>query len=868
MQPLPVETLLPELHAALAAPGAAVLVAPPGAGKTTAVPPALLGAPWLDGRKIVLLEPRRIAARAAAWRMSERLGDADVGGTVGYRIRLDTRVGPRTRIEVVTEGVLTRMLQSDPSLDGVGAILFDEFHERSLHADLGLALTLEARDLFRPDLRILVMSATLDPEPVSRLLARGGKPAPILVSEGRQFPVRTTWLDRPAREAHHHGWIEPVVASAVHRALDEDEGDALVFLPGAAEIRRTADALGSLPAGIDLHTLHGALPRAVQDRALAPAPTGRRKIVLASAVAETSLTIEGVRIVVDAGLMRIPRFDPGSGMGRLDTVRVTRDAADQRRGRAGRTAPGVCHRLWTQAEERGLVPRRTPEILEADLAPLVLELARWGADPSRLRWLDPPPDAAVASARRLLEALGALDSAGALTDEGTRMAELGAHPRVAHLLLAAKRLGMGSLGCDLAALLGDRDTLRAAGRAPDADLRLRVEALRRLGRDRAGGRAPLPGHELDRGAIARARKEAAHWRRRLGLSADAEADGDAGADAGALHGDLALTGVLAALAFPDRIGRLRKGDRYLLSGGMGAVLEGAQTLTGTEWLVAVEVDARGRDARILQAAPLEPDDIEAWLDHLVTHEDRIEWNADAARVDALSLRRLGAVEVGRGPLPDPDPQAVAATLADGIRAVGIEALPWNRDTRQLLKRLAFLHKLDPESWPDVSAETLLGSVEAWLLPFVPPPKGATGGAPPRALSDLARVDLAQALLSRVPWDARGRIDTLAPTHFEVPSGSRIALDYADPEAPVLAVRLQEVFGLTETPRIGGGRVPLTVHLLSPARRPVQVTRDLESFWRTGYFEVRKDLRGRYPKHFWPDDPLSAPATRRVRPRDD
>ncbi|TVP46936.1 MAG: ATP-dependent helicase HrpB, partial [Gemmatimonadales bacterium] len=489
---LPIVSLLPELATAMEGAGspagakAVVVVAPPGAGKTTAVPLALLDAPWLAGRKLILLEPRRLAARAAAWRMASLLGEPDVGGTVGYRMRLDTRVGPTTRIEVVTEGVLTRMLQHDPGLEGVGAVLFDEFHERSLHADLGLALTLEARDLLRPDLRILVMSATLDPEPVARLLRQpGAAPVPILRSEGRQYPVETIWRDRPVRDTDPRGWIEPAVAATVHRALDEtrDEagGDVLVFLPGAAEIHRTARELEDLPAGTEVHILHGSLARERQDRALAPAPPGRRKVVLASAVAETSLTIEGVRIVVDSGLMRVPRFDPSSGMTRLETVRVTRDAADQRRGRAGRTAPGICYRLWTAGEDRGLVPTRIPEIREADLAPLVLDLARWGSDPSELRWLDPPTPSTLAAARDLLVSLGALDPAGALTDHGSRLAELGAHPRVAHLLLSARDMGLASVGCELAALLGDRDVLRAAGQAADADLRLRVEALRRGG---------------------------------------------------------------------------------------------------------------------------------------------------------------------------------------------------------------------------------------------------------------------------------------------------------------------------------------------------------------------------------------------------
>jgi len=865
---LPVVSLLPELKAALegtespARANAAVLVAPPGAGKTTAVPLALLGSSWLADRKLILLEPRRLAARAAAWRMASLLGEADVGGTVGYRMRLDTRIGPTTRIEVVTEGVLTRMLQDDPGLEDVGAVLFDEFHERSLHADLGLALTLEARDLLRPDLRILVMSATLDPDPVAHLLRQpGGAPVPVLRSEGRQYPVETIWRERPVRDSEPRGWIEPAVAATVRRALDEAGGDVLVFLPGAAEIHRTARELEDLPADTEVHILHGSLTRELQDRALAPASPDRRKVVLASAVAETSLTIEGVRIVVDSGLMRVPRFDPASGMTRLETVRVTRDAADQRRGRAGRTGPGVCYRVWTPGEDRGLVPTRMPEIGEADLAPLVLELACWGSDPSELRWLDPPTPSALAAARDLLESLRALDSAGNLTPNGSKLAELGAHPRVAHLLLCAREMGLESLGCELAALLGDRDVLRAPGRAADADLRLRVEALRRAG----AGSAPLSGHSVDRAALARARKETSHWRRRLsavghgeptGFTGDAGAGGSPRAGSGAA-GEIAFTGVLAALAWPDRVGRLRGGSRYLLSGGRGAVLEGEQTLVGTEWLVAVSVDGRGRDVRILQAAPLDEADVETLLRDLVLESEEVTWNAAGGRVEALRVRRLGAIEISRGSLPEPDPELVRAAIEGGIRDAGLNVLPWTKDTTRLRERLAFLHRTDAETWPDVSSEALLATLGDWLFPFAP-------GA--RSLADLERVNLAEALLARLPWEARDRLDTLAPTHVEVPSGTRVALDYSDPGSPVLAARIQELFGMAETPRIAGGRVPLTIHLLSPARRPAQVTRDLSSFWREGYFDVRKDLRGRYPRHYWPDDPLVAPATRRVRPR--
>lgn len=833
---LPVGEVLGDVQRALGDHPSAVLVAPPGAGKTTVVPPSLLDAPWLEGRKILLLEPRRLAARAAALRMAELLGEDDAGGTVGYRMRLETRVGPRTRIEVVTEGILTRMLQSDPSLEGVGLVVFDEFHERSLQADTGLALTLHSRTLLRPDLRVLVMSATLDADPVAALL--GG--APVVRSEGRAFPVETRWLERPV-----DGWIEPVVARTVRAALAEDEGDVLVFLPGAAEIRRTAEHLDEgLPAGTDVFQLFGMLPRDVQDRALRTAPRGRRKVVLASAIAESSLTIEGVRVVVDAGLMRVPRFDAGTGMTRLETLRVTRDAADQRRGRAGRTAPGVCRRLWTRAEDQGLVPARAPEIRDADLAPLVLELAAFGADAGELSWLDAPAPAALAQARELLQELEALDASGLPTAHGSRMAELGVHPRLAHLVLRGAERGMGPLACELAALLEERDVLRGAGDPPEVDLRLRLDALR--GERTTAGRAAT----VDRGAVQRVREQARALRRRAGVP-----------DVRPSREDEAHVGVLASLAYPDRVGQLREGarGRYLLRNGRGVTVDPSDLLAGEPWLVAVELDARGQEGRVFQAAPLTRDEVDhAFGDQVATVEE-VVWDDGAGRVQARRVRLLGALVLAEGALKDPDPHALATALCSGVRSRGIHVLPWDRDTTQLRERLAFLHALDPDGWPPADEPTLLADLEDWLAPFL---------SGRRSLDDVARVPLAEALLARIPWERRGDVDRLAPSHLEVPSGSRIFLDYADPAAPVLAVRLQEVFGLLETPAVGGGRVPLTVHLLSPAHRPVQVTRDLASFWRGAYFEVRKDLRARYPKHFWPEDPLTAEPTRRTKPRGD
>lgn len=854
LQTLPVVSVLAELRTALRTAQAAVLVAPPGAGKTTLVPLAVLEEGWLGDRKIVVLEPRRLAARAAADRMSVLLGEGRAGGTVGYRVRNDTRVSGRTRIEMVTEGVLTRMAQSDPSLGDIGLLIFDEFHERSLQADLGLGLALQSRSLLRPDLRLLVMSATLDAAPVAELLGD----APVVRSEGRTYPVDTRWRKTPV-----DGWIEPPTARAVMRALERDEGDILVFLPGAAEIRRTASRLGGadLPAGTAVHALHGRLPRDEQDRAIRPSPAGRRKVVLASAIAETSLTIEGVRVVVDAGLMRVPRFDPGTGMTRLETVRVTRDAADQRRGRAGRVAPGVCYRLWTRAEDRGLVPHRRPEILDADLAPLALELARWGASPGELQWLDPPPPAAYRQALELLRELDALDADGAITDHGRRMADFALHPRLAHMVLRATDMALGDTAALLAAVLAERDILRGRGRAPDADLRLRLEALAREGRGRGGGRARrggsrgAAGDDLDRGAVRTVRQEARRIRR--GLRGVVPPGGSTGSAADGA--DPASAGLLVALAYPDRIARRRPGERgrFLLRNGRGARFGEPQPLEGEDWLAVAEVEGRGTEARIFRAAPLTLEEVEAELGGQIEEADEVVWDEEAGRVVARHLRRLGAITLAEHPLRDPPADAVARALLAGIRAAGLRVLPWSRETTQLRERLEFLHQLEPDEWASASERALEASLEEWLLPFM---------AGMKRLDDLRRLDLGEALLGRVGWDRRQAVDALAPTHLQVPSGSRIRIDYSDPDAPALAVKLQEVFGLTETPRVARGRVPLTLELLSPAQRPVQVTRDLASFWRDAYHEVRKDLRGRYPKHPWPEDPLTAEPTRRTKRR--
>jgi ATP-dependent helicase HrpB len=812
-----------------------VLQAPPGAGKTTRVPLALLGEDWLSGARLVMLEPRRIAARAAAAHMARLLGE-EVGETVGYRVRLDTRVGPRTRLEVVTEGVLTRMLLHDPALEGIGAVIFDEFHERSLQADVGLALALQCRDFLRPDLRLLVMSATLDGERVAEAL--GG--APIVTSVGRVYPVETRYPDRPSDLP-----LETRVARTVHEALEAERGDLLVFLPGVREIERTAERLqaGGLPAGTRVIRLHGQLDAREQDRAIAPSPPGERKVVLATAIAETSLTIEGVGVVVDAGLMRIPRFSPRTGMTRLETVTVSAASAEQRRGRAGRVGPGVCYRLWPAAEQGALVPHTRPEILDADLAPLALDLARWGVrDPGELTWLDPPPPAAYAQARELLRELGALEANGSPTELGSAMAGLPTHPRLARLLLAARERGLGGLGCELTALLGERDVFRRGAEPADPDLRLRVQALRDL-RDRR----PTPPH-LDRGAAHRALQEARHWRSRLRIPAS-------GPDS-----DVYEAAELVALAYPDRVALRRPGDapRFLTRGGRGAMLERAGSLAAAPALAIAELGGHGRESRVLTAAPLATERLERLFADQVVEEREVAWDAEAGAVRARSRTRLGALVLREAPLRDPDPAEIEEALLGAIRESRLAILPWTDAALRTRERLAFLHHLDP-GWRDVSDEALLATLDEWLRPYL-------GGV--RRREQLAAVDLHEALLSTRPWEHRRALDELAPTHLTVPSGSSIAIDYGDPAAPVLAVRLQEVFGMRETPRVGGGRVQLTMHLLSPARRPVQVTRDLESFWRSGYFEVRKDLRGRYPKHHWPDDPLQAEPTRRTRPRPD
>jgi ATP-dependent helicase HrpB len=833
MSGLPIEDVLPLLNRALAHESSALLTAPPGAGKTTRVPLALLDAPWLAGRKLLLLEPRRLAARAAAHRMASTLRE-QVGETVGYRMRLDTKVGPATRVEVVTEGILTRLLQQDPSLNEYAAVLFDEFHERSLQADMGLALCLESRRLFRPDLRLLVMSATLECGPVALLLGD----APVIVCEGRMFPVDTRYLEHPPS-----GPLDVAVTQSIRRALAQDSGSLLVFLPGMAEIRRVERRLldADLGPGVHIAPLHGDLPQSAQDAAIAPAAPGTRKVVLATSIAETSLTIDGVRVVIDAGRLRVPRFDPRSGLTRLETIRVTQDSADQRRGRAGRLEPGVCYRLWTEGDHRRLAPRRPPEILESDLAPLVLELALWGAhDPSELSWLTPPPPGSVAQARDLLIRLGALDPSGRLTPHGRQMAAWPLHPRLSHMLLKAASLGLSDLACDVAALLSDRDLLRGPAGWRNPDFRLRLDAL-------YGHHDQAPGVTVDRGTFHRVKRITDTWRRQLTLPSHRSPTD--------VRKAIHRVGSLLALAYPDRIAQRQAGaeGRYLMTNGRGALFPAPDPLAAEPYLVVAELDAGSQWARIDLAAPVSLAEVESCYRAEIIETESVAWDETRKAVRAARQRRLGTLVLSEQALPDPDPSSVSRALLEGIRQTGLHVLAWTADLQQWRARVRFLRRIEGagSTWPDLSDEALLQTLEEWLGPYL---NGMT------TLDRVSRMDLSRPLYALLSREQHRQLDRQAPPRLTVPSGSILPVDYDTPDLPVLAVRLQEMFGCKETPRVANGRIPVMLHLLSPAKRPVQVTRDLASFWATGYQDVRKELRGRYPKHHWPDDPFTAPPT--------
>lgn len=839
MSHLPIDEVLAPLRAALAAHTTVVLQAPPGAGKTTRVPLALLDAPWLAGRTILILEPRRLAARSAAMRMADELGEG-VGQRIGYRIRFDHKVSKQTRIEVVTEGILTRRLQDDPTLEGVGLVVFDEFHERHLHSDLALALCLDAQAGLRDDLRLLVMSATLDGQGLAQRLA-----APLIESAGRSYPVALHYL---AREGE--GPLPERVAGAVMQALRQHSGDLLVFLPGSGEIRRTEALLRGQLEGqrVELHPLYGDLPMEAQQRAILPSAAGQRKVVLATPIAETSLTIEGVTVVIDSGWQKVPRFDPNSGLTRLDTVRVARASAEQRAGRAGRLGPGVCYRLWSETTQRGLVPFNAPEMAVADLAPLLLELTAWGVgDIGSLTWMDAPPAGALAQARTLLTELEALDEAGRLTPSGRAMVALPAHPRLAHMMVKAQAWGAAALACDIAAILSERDLLRGVEASAACDFGLRLEALAAHRRNGASGARAFG---ADPHACAMAERVAKQWRHLLG---------HAHAPMAYDH-DEALLGRLLALAYPDRVAQRRdeEGLRYLLANGRGARLDPRCGLRGSDYLLAADLDGAGDDSRIRLAARLAPDDLRQALAARVAWQEVVRWDERSAAIVAQREERLGALVLARAALAAPAKERTVAVVLGAIRSLGLEVLPWSEAARELQARVVSLrHWCPEEGLPDLS--------EPWLLDHLPQWLGAWLDNVTRR-DHFARLDLHAILLAQLDWQQQRRLDEGAPTHLLVPSGSRKRLEYRPGESPVLAVKLQELFGLADTPRVAWGRIPVTLHLLSPAQRPIQVTQDLKGFWERTYTEVKKELKGRYPRHPWPDDPWNAAPTARAKPR--
>ncbi len=827
---LPVEEILPQLVSVLETGNCAVLQAPPGAGKSTTVPLWLLGLKDLGSRKILMLEPRRLAARATARRMADLLGE-EVGQTVGYRVRLDNRVSKNTRIEVVTEGILTRFLQEDPELSSVGVVIFDEFHERNLNTDLGLALTRQTQEVFREDLRIVVMSATLDAEGVSKLL----DDAPILTSMGRQYPVETRHINKTPKgrfEGQLANWIEEI-------AIENTDGDILVFLPGAGEITRTMAALSNFgnKQEISLLPLFGNLTQKDQDRALKSDPDGKRKIVFATDIAETSLTIEGVRIVVDSGLSRKPQFDPNSGMSRLEMRRISRASADQRQGRAGRLGPGICYRMWNVAEDRGLIPQSPPEIATADLTPLVLELAKWGVDDvSELSWMTEPPSGLISQAKELLVRLGALDEAGKILKLGERMVKFPLHPRLARMVIKSEEMGDAALGCDVAALLSERDIMRRNFDNPNSDLGARVSLLN-------AARGP----HGSRSEYSRLLRSADDLRRRFNV-------GKAAAKTDRL-------GIVLAFAYPDRVGELRKNSKenYRLSIGRGAQLLQNDKLTGEPYLVIADLDGKGRDARVYLAAPITYAQLREQFSNEISVHSHVYWDADKERIIADEETRFGALVLDAKRIKKPAPEEVAKALLAVIFEKEMRPLPWSNGSRSVIDRVAFArtHDTDFSDWPELSEEWLLDNLENWLGPYLLGKNNLAG------LQDLKLEDI---LLTQLTWEHQKRLDDFAPAKLTMPTGSHVRLDYSDPDAPVLAVRLQELFGQADIPGLANGRIPVSIHLLSPARRPAQITKDLAGFWKNSYSAVKKDLKGRYPRHYWPDDPMQAEPTARPKPR--
>ncbi|MBV8918958.1 ATP-dependent helicase HrpB [Bradyrhizobium sp.] len=893
--PLPIDAVLDELLRTLQQRNAAVLVAPPGAGKTTRVPLALLDEPWAAGKKIIVLEPRRIAARASAERMAKTLGQR-AGETVGYRVRFGSKISHATRIEVVTEGIFSRHILDDPELTGVAAVLFDEFHERSLDADLGLALARDAQTGLREDLRLLVMSATLDGARVGKLLGD----APVVASEGRAFPVETRYLGRRS-----DALLERQMADAIATALRADTGSVLAFLPGAAEIRRTQTFLAERihDAATEIVPLFGALDAAVQDRAIAPAPKGQRKVVLATSIAETSLTIEGVRIVVDSGLARVPRYEPDIGLTRLETVRASRAAVDQRRGRAGRTEPGICYRLWDEPQTASLAPFTQPEILSADLSSLVLDLAQWGvSNPATLSFLDAPPAPALKEAKNLLRELDALDADGRITEEGKSLRALALPPRLSRMIVDAHRFGTGEAAADIAAILTERGL---GGDSIDLDARLdqfrrdrsqRAVSARDMARRWAaqvasgelvpdGGTATHLAHSGRANGLAAPSPLAGEGRgggattavSRLGTPTpdpSPQGRGEPSSRAPRTRGERRessrdskrssvqaavelSTGVMLAFAFPDRVARNRGNGSFVLANGRGAMVEQTSALARAPFIAVGELTGTAASGKILLAAPILQDEIERHFADHIEVADEIFFERGAAALRARRRTTLHAITLSESPLAISPSEESARILADGLIALGFDRLPWSKTARQWRDRVMFLRKAEGESWPDLSDDALIARRADWLVPAL---------HDKTSLKDLSASDLSDAVMALLPWDLRARLDREAPTHFEAPTGSMLAIDYEAEQGPTIAVRLQELFGLDTHPSIARGSVPLVLELLSPAQRPVQVTRDLPGFWRGSYAAVRTDLRGRYPRHPWPDDPASALPTRRAKPR--
>ncbi|WP_188719755.1 ATP-dependent helicase HrpB [Nitratireductor aestuarii] len=811
---LPVTAVLPDLKAALAEHGKAVLVAPPGAGKTTLVPLALLEEEWSASGTILLLEPRRLAARASARRMASLLGE-EPGATVGYAMRMERKTSAATRILVVTEGILGRMIIEDPSLDGISAVIFDEFHERSLDGDFALALTLDVMGALRPDLRLLVMSATIDGARVSSLLGD----APVLESEGRSFPIDIRYVERSLSDT-----MEAAVAAAVRSLIRDESGSILAFLPGQREIARTQGLLeGKLPEGTDLVPLHGGLEGPAQDAAIRPAPAGRRKVVLATAIAETSVTIDGVTAVVDCGFSRLPRYEPDTGMTRLETVRVSRASADQRAGRAGRTAPGIALRLWRKEQTAALPAFTPPEILEADLSSLLLDCAAFGVtEPTTLAFLDAPPQPALAEARALLRNLGALDEAGRLTPEGEAMRKLALPVRLAHMVVIAAQKGRARDAARLAMIISERGL---GGNSADLD-----DRLSRL--------------LSDRSARAQAAKSLAD---RLAQAAGGKPQG----------GATGTTGSLLIHAWPDRVAKARGSyGHFVLANGRGGQLDEAERLAGSPWLVVADLQGQARNARITAASALTEDELLAELGNRIETRTETVFDREKGSVRQRQIRRIGAIVLSEKQLPAPRGADADQALIEAVRTHGLSILNWTNAAENLRARLGFMHAMEGEPWPDVSDEALLASLDEWLLPFL---KGEPN------IASVTTDTLQQGLLSLLPYDMQRRISSLAPTHFAAPTGNNVPIRYENGEA-VLAIRVQELFGMNEHPTIGSNAIPLTLELLSPAHRPIQKTRDLPGFWRGSWADVRSDMRGRYPKHVWPEDPASAMPTSRAKPR--